>query len=116
MSRPVAVITGTSRGLGLELAKQLLAREYRVLGVARSACPLRDDGYDVSDYCDIHLDYGTLDDYRTLVNRSLGGNIAVEVGDVPAGGFDGCSHSCGQPVLGRVEDAQRRRMRDLFAG
>ena len=29
--------------------------------------PLRDDGYDVSDYYDIHPDYGTVDDFRTLV-------------------------------------------------
>jgi maltose alpha-D-glucosyltransferase/alpha-amylase len=29
--------------------------------------PLRDDGYDVSDYYRIHPDYGTVDDFRTLV-------------------------------------------------
>ncbi|MFQ5409245.1 MAG: maltose alpha-D-glucosyltransferase, partial [Anaerolineales bacterium] len=30
--------------------------------------PLRDDGYDIADYYDIHPDYGTLDDFRALVD------------------------------------------------
>jgi len=29
--------------------------------------PLVDDGYDVADYCGIHPDYGTLDDFRALL-------------------------------------------------
>jgi maltose alpha-D-glucosyltransferase/alpha-amylase len=29
--------------------------------------PLRDDGYDVADYTDIHPDFGTLDDYKALL-------------------------------------------------
>lgn len=32
--------------------------------------PLRDDGYDVSDFYGIHPDYGTVDDFRTLVEES----------------------------------------------
>jgi maltose alpha-D-glucosyltransferase / alpha-amylase len=32
--------------------------------------PLRDDGYDVSDFCDVHPDYGTLDDVRELVEEA----------------------------------------------
>ena len=31
--------------------------------------PLKDDGYDISDYYNIHPDYGTLDDFTTLVNE-----------------------------------------------
>ncbi|GAB4469597.1 MAG: hypothetical protein Kow0088_01710 [Anaerolineales bacterium] len=31
--------------------------------------PLKDDGYDISDYCGIHPDYGTLDDLRELVEQ-----------------------------------------------
>ena len=30
--------------------------------------PLRDDGYDVADYEGIHPSYGTLDDFRRLVD------------------------------------------------
>lgn len=29
--------------------------------------PLRDDGYDIADYCNIHPDYGALEDFKTLV-------------------------------------------------
>ena len=30
--------------------------------------PLRDDGYDVSDYCGVHPEIGTLDDFRAFVD------------------------------------------------
>lgn len=43
--------------------------------------PLRDDGYDVSDFCDIFPAYGTMDDFQRLIeeahNRSL--KIIVEI-------------------------------------
>jgi maltose alpha-D-glucosyltransferase/alpha-amylase len=32
--------------------------------------PLKDDGYDISDYCAIHPDYGSLDDFTTLVEQA----------------------------------------------
>ena len=33
--------------------------------------PLRDDGYDISDYRSVHPNYGTLEDFKTfLVERS----------------------------------------------
>jgi len=32
--------------------------------------PLRDDGYDIADYYNINPDYGTLDDFRRLVNEA----------------------------------------------
>jgi maltose alpha-D-glucosyltransferase/alpha-amylase len=32
--------------------------------------PLRDDGYDVADYCSVHPDYGTLQDFKQLVSEA----------------------------------------------
>lgn len=39
--------------------------------------PGRDDGYDIMDYYQIHPDYGTLDDFRTLIEEAHGRNIRV---------------------------------------
>jgi maltose alpha-D-glucosyltransferase/alpha-amylase len=43
--------------------------------------PWRDDGYDISDHYHIHPDYGTLDDFRLLVEKAhqLGLRILVEL-------------------------------------
>jgi maltose alpha-D-glucosyltransferase / alpha-amylase len=32
--------------------------------------PMRDDGYDISDYTNVHPDYGTLDDFRQFVQEA----------------------------------------------
>ena len=32
--------------------------------------PLRDDGYDISDFYGIHSDYGTLDDFKAFLDRA----------------------------------------------
>jgi maltose alpha-D-glucosyltransferase / alpha-amylase len=39
--------------------------------------PLKDDGYDISDYKGIHPDYGTLDDFRELVAAAHARGIRV---------------------------------------
>jgi maltose alpha-D-glucosyltransferase / alpha-amylase len=32
--------------------------------------PLKDDGYDIADYYDVHSDYGTLEDFKTLIDEA----------------------------------------------
>ena len=50
----------------------------RVCGCSRSSRrPSRDDGYDISDYRDVHPSYGTLDDFKTLVNEAHARGIRV---------------------------------------
>ena len=39
--------------------------------------PLRDDGYDIADYRDVHPSYGTLDDFRALVDAAHARQIKV---------------------------------------
>lgn len=39
--------------------------------------PLRDDGYDIADYCNIHKDYGTLADFRALLREAHRRGIRV---------------------------------------
>jgi maltose alpha-D-glucosyltransferase/alpha-amylase len=48
-----------------------------------SPSPLRDDGYDVSDYFDVHPDYGTLEDYRTLVDETHRRGLRIIVELIP---------------------------------
>ncbi|MGC9357923.1 MAG: maltose alpha-D-glucosyltransferase [Anaerolineae bacterium] len=45
--------------------------------------PLRDDGYDVSDYYDIHPDYGTLEDFHRLVEEAHRRGLKVIVELIP---------------------------------
>ena len=39
--------------------------------------PLRDDGYDISDYFDIHPDYGTLRDFKKLLKEAHNRGIRI---------------------------------------
>ncbi|MGA2503423.1 MAG: maltose alpha-D-glucosyltransferase [Anaerolineales bacterium] len=39
--------------------------------------PLKDDGYDISDYTSIHADYGTLDDFKALLAAAHARNIRL---------------------------------------
>jgi maltose alpha-D-glucosyltransferase / alpha-amylase len=39
--------------------------------------PLRDDGYDIGDYCNIHPDYGTLDDFKTFLTEAHARGLRV---------------------------------------
>ncbi|OGF24617.1 MAG: maltose alpha-D-glucosyltransferase [Candidatus Eisenbacteria bacterium RBG_19FT_COMBO_70_11] len=39
--------------------------------------PFRDDGYDISDYCNIHPDYGSLDDFRAFLEAAHARGLKV---------------------------------------
>ncbi len=39
--------------------------------------PLRDDGYDISDYLNVHPSYGTLDDFRVFLKAAHARNLQV---------------------------------------
>jgi maltose alpha-D-glucosyltransferase/alpha-amylase len=39
--------------------------------------PLKDDGFDVTDYCDIHPDYGTLSDFKLFLKEAHKRNFKV---------------------------------------
>ena len=43
--------------------------------------PLKDDGYDIADYQNIHPQYGTLDDFRTMLREAhrLGLKVVTEL-------------------------------------
>src|SRR5262249_43137590 len=39
--------------------------------------PLKDDGYDIADYFNVHSDYGTLNDFRTFLKEAHRRDIRV---------------------------------------
>ncbi len=41
--------------------------------------PLRDDGYDISDYLSVHTSYGTLDDFKNFLEAAHGRGLQVMV-------------------------------------
>ena len=41
------------------------------------ASPNEDNGYDISDYCSIHPDYGTMDDFDELVREASSRGISI---------------------------------------
>src|SRR5574341_123159 len=45
--------------------------------------PLLDDGYDIADYCNIHPDYGTLDDFKTFLTEAHARDLRVIADLVP---------------------------------
>jgi len=45
--------------------------------------PLRDDGYDVADYCNIHPHYGNLEDFKTLVKAVHERNMRIIADLIP---------------------------------
>lgn len=46
MNRPVTIITGSSRGIGLHLAKHYLQLGHKVVGCSRGACDLSAEDYE----------------------------------------------------------------------
>ncbi len=48
-----------------------------------TSSPLRDDGYDVSDYCSIHPKYGSLADFQELVTQAHRRSLRILVELVP---------------------------------
>ncbi|MDX1806193.1 MAG: SDR family NAD(P)-dependent oxidoreductase, partial [Paenisporosarcina sp.] len=58
------IITGVSKGIGLELAKQLIGAEHFVVGIARTECDL--DGMKF-----IHSDLSKTENLESLMNEII---------------------------------------------
>lgn len=69
-SRRLAIVTGTSSGIGEEVARQLLQRRWEVIGIARRTVDLGDPGY-------VHcsFDLGDVDRLTTEMDHRLGSRV-----------------------------------------
>lgn len=65
----LAIVTGTSRGLGLAIARDLLDRGWSVLGSARSEAP---DALDHERYAHLRLDFSSLTEAAGRLEEVLG--------------------------------------------
>lgn len=62
----IAIVTGSSRGVGYELAKFLLKREYKVYGIARTSTNLSDEF--PKEYTHIEFDLGEVKKIDDLIS------------------------------------------------
>jgi benzil reductase ((S)-benzoin forming) len=69
---PLALVTGTSSGIGEAVARELLARGWRVIGAARRVAPIADPGY-----THLQLDLGDL----TALASALDSQVAPLLSD-----------------------------------
>lgn len=66
----LAIVTGTSSGIGLELARQLLAADWQVVGLARRDSPL-----DAPGYTHLAIDIGNVTQLADRLESALGDRV-----------------------------------------
>lgn len=102
----VALVTGTTSGIGLALARELLEQGWHVLGVARRPSPLEHDAYE-----HVRVDLHDLDALHTAVTprlTTLFANRSLErVGLV--------NNAADPALLGPVAVLDARRLAAVFA-
>jgi len=99
-----AVVTGASRGIGQQLARELAGRGAHVTVVARSVGPLKQLADDIDGHA-VHADLANDEDLHDLVPR-----IEREVGPV-----DVLVNNAAVAVVGRVIEQTAGNVRDSFA-
>jgi NAD(P)-dependent dehydrogenase (short-subunit alcohol dehydrogenase family) len=77
MERPIAIITGASRGIGLAIAEHLHATDHHVLTASRQ--PIEDRG---ERWTHVAVDLGTSDGLAELLDQPLAEEAAVLVNNV----------------------------------
>lgn len=66
----LAIVTGTSSGIGLELAEQLLAAQWQVVGLARRGSPV-----DAPGYTHLSIDIGEVTELAGRLESALGSRL-----------------------------------------
>src|SRR5919206_4192053 len=105
-ARKLAVVTGTTSGVGLAVARLLLERGWHVLGAARRPSAIEHDGYE-----HVRVDLSDIDSLGTeLASRLtalLGSRTLARVGLV--------NNAADPGLLGPVAALDPRRLAHVFA-
>jgi benzil reductase ((S)-benzoin forming) len=70
MSNDLAIVTGTSSGIGAAVASALLKKSWRVIGIARRGTVLRDDNFQ-----QLSIDLGNVRDAPEHIEREVGSTL-----------------------------------------
>ncbi|HEY7237058.1 MAG TPA: SDR family NAD(P)-dependent oxidoreductase [Gemmatimonadaceae bacterium] len=101
-----ALVTGTSSGVGTAVARALLERGWRVLGVARRTSPLAHDAYE-----HLQVDLGDTKSLPDAIGRRL--TTLLTAHDWRRVGL--VNNAADPGLLGQVANLDARRLADVFA-
>jgi len=70
-----ALITGTSKGLGLKIAEHFLSKGWSVIGISRSKSSINSDNYnhyeiDITDYLTLSISLANINNVDLLINNA----------------------------------------------
>lgn len=97
------VVTGTSRGIGLEIANMMLQQGHQVLGISRSPSPISHPNY-----YELNLDLGKLDSSQPIGLKVL--TIAMQ----NMGRVDGFVHNAGKLGMKNLSDLSEELMTNVM--
>lgn len=102
---PLALVTGTSSGIGEALARELLRRGWRVIGVARRA-PSIDDGR----YTHLQADLGDLEELSHLLDA----RVRARLGEPAVSRLALVNNAAMTGLIGPVERMDPLAMRKIY--
>lgn len=104
--RRVALVTGTSSGIGEALARELLGRHWRVVGVSRRGASITDSGYS-----HLRLDLGDLDALAASLDR----HVAPIVTDPAVDRLGIVNNAAMEGLLGPIATLDATAMLEVYA-
>jgi NAD(P)-dependent dehydrogenase (short-subunit alcohol dehydrogenase family) len=105
-TRRLAIVTGTSSGIGEKVAHQLLERDWEVIGIARRAAPIKTRGYT---HCS--MDLGDVD----RLTASLDMQVAPRVRNGDLTRISLVNNAADVALLGQVDQLQPAGMLQAYA-
>jgi NAD(P)-dependent dehydrogenase (short-subunit alcohol dehydrogenase family) len=103
MSERIALVTGTSSGIGAAVAKELLKRGWVVVGIARREAKIKDKGYK-----HLALDLADIGKAAPAIEREVGKRLNENWSRV------GLVNNAAVGLAGRIQDVEPRELARSF--